>query len=248
MMMFHPERENAIRDQRPLYEGEPNNRGAAIFSRVGVDAANRVRTVVESPRNAGDNAEAILVTLGSLDVPDGQLTTPVEMVAVLDWGVGGASFSAEVDWSQGSVFSLPASFARVSARLERSTGTPVLIEVAASLAYGPARGGFTAPARRTIAVDDLAPTVTSDAFAIPAWARSFVVLGNTTSAPNLRAHVSDADPATWTVLSDFTSRANTASQHAGAVDIPNGARVMKLQNLSASETASSLRVVFTLAF
>lgn len=257
---------------RPLGGARANNRGGSITLNVGDPSFSTGRTfnsIVETPKNAGDDAESIIVTLGRIFVtePDDTILADVnwKATAILTWGVGGASFEAEIDWMQGTTLVLPASYARVSLRItSSSSGQEFNIIFAASLSYGtPTSGRFAAPARLTETVVSEAGNIGvlgvsgggdsgSTLMLIPAFANSFNVQSATDdpAVPNPNIGISFTGfPAAFsgTQVQRYVNNTNLAGQGEQWFPIPNGATLIRLENLSLAEETRATQVIFNLA-
>lgn len=136
---------------RPLAGLRENNRGATVEIRQGAEGQNSVSSIVETPRNNGEDAEDIILTLGfewggtnagSLTPEPGSSESAlIETFCQLTWGIGGASFFAEFDWQKGARIPLNASFVRVGARIENQVDgfnpvPDIYPLLTASLSYG----------------------------------------------------------------------------------------------------------------
>lgn len=135
---------------RPLYQAPLNNRGNSEVFDPNDLALNDVKlvNVIQSPRGGGEDAEALTVTFGrevvnqveANEEPDG---SDIRYTALLEWGIGNTTFNAEIDWEQGKIITLPASFVSVTLKAEVKyvgpDGAPIE-KFAASFAYGSAGG------------------------------------------------------------------------------------------------------------
>lgn len=167
-------RRNAPETWRPLAGAPQQARGnGKIITVGGSNPTNVVDAIVQTPQGQGEDAESICVTLGydtGMVAAASLAELDLDITATLAWGVGGANFSAEVDWMNGTTFVLPANFVRVGARLNINTApTEEKIVLFASLAYGQSTGGrLASPIRKTETVSaSIAPGVESDPIAIP---------------------------------------------------------------------------------
>ena len=256
-----PEAE-AVATMRPLAGARLNNRGNAQLFEIGGNASleeQLITTFVETPKSAGDDGELISVTLGmqyqqevddiysAVAGPPDSLTSYFNPVAVLEWGLGGATFQAEVDWSVGNRFALCASYVRVGLRIPSVslTADPFNVIFSASLGYGqePKKARLTRDTQLDMS-QLIAVAGASDYVAIPPFAESFVLAPRTltTSAAfqPFRIH-----------LSDGTVYEQTLLTNAGRLDqetfpIPNGARTLYVTNIGAAN-AKAPRVIFSLA-
>ncbi len=102
--------------------------------------------------------------------------------AIVEWGVGGASARASVDFINGATIpNLSASWIRVHAVIQKNT--PVTGTSAAYVLYafvGPGPG--TGSAQKTVWVGELASGAESPAFQVPRFARRAYVVGADASA------------------------------------------------------------------
>lgn len=105
--------------------------------------------------------------------------------AVIEWGVGGAASKATVDYANGVVLSVVASYLRVHAVVTQNAddnnidGTSAAYWLSAFVGPGYARDN----ARRTIFVGTPANNAESARFAVPPFARRAWVFGNDTTSP-----------------------------------------------------------------
>ena len=238
-----PRQEPDFRSIRPLSNAAPGNRGnsrlMALTMPPGPSSLNIIlettETIVESPRNGGEDAEMITCTLGISDLPD---LGEYYATAIVEWGIGGASFSARMDWRKGSVFSVPASSLAVRCRIEHrfisnDDGFTKKVLVSAALAYGTTPVAHANPCRYTLLVGSLLSGEQSAWLPIPAFATSFCYVSRAENiAPNqsvifLRANNApdnDGDMARYSVPSGGNG------VHDGFFTIPEGAREISVLN------------------
>lgn len=243
---------------RPLGGAKQNFRGGSRQLTFGgptgtVDVV--VGSLVETPRDAGDDAEMITVTLGveyQNQIDDGFIfTTDWIPIAVLEWGIGPVAFSAEIDWQQGTVVSLPASFVRVGLRVEDISGggpaDELTITYNASLAYGtPISSRFASPVRKTKFVGTIAAAAATTFLKIPEWSNSFniaTVWWPTT--PDLLVRVfnqSGVEIANYV----YAAGTNLGFQSEQTFPLPNGAFALTIRNNAAADVTQT-RLIFNLA-
>lgn len=242
-----------IPTNRPLAGAQQNNRGrtATIINSqttsLDPNFTGSVASVVETPKDAGDDAETILVTLGlewlrpstAVQVQPGQ--NPADgiyaITANLTWGVGGASYSANIDWLNGITFAIGASFLRVGGTFQSRGGvSPPSALLSASLAYGhvPQR---TSPTRLTTWLP--VSQVSAQEIQIPRFASSFA-LGFPFAAggvpPTVQVDVNTglaASAPNFATLASYiySTSTNQANQSENMFSLPNGAETIRLTYL-----------------
>lgn len=249
---------------RPLGGAQQNNRGAARI--ITVDTLNgtpqqEIPSIVETPRDAGQDAEAISVALGlifvdqDIDITSVIDNTVLDITARIQWGVGGAAYSADVDWNQGTTFALPASFVSVGARIGAIPINALFpgvaqFTLAASLAYHySGSSGTASTVRRTISVGDLTPGTTSAVFRVPRWSNSVTLIDSGVNAPALRISFhseAQVTAANSIVRYDVVSRTNLANQNECQFPIPPQARFFVVTNIGFVDMRN-VRAIFNLA-
>ncbi len=258
---------------RPLGGATQNNRGNVRLVTLGTLAGSPIQnipSVVETSKNSGDDAEVLTVQLG-LEIPEqlsdpasNYATTLIDVTAVIEWGVGGAFFSAECDWNQGTSFSVCASFIRVSARVAAvaATGDPDLTMVLrASLAYGNSNSlNVSSPTRKTVNIaDSMVTLATSPLIAIPVWALGFTIVDGGNGP---FANAPQSNPPDYTIrlyetsslvtaipraVYKFTSRTNLGSNVEGQFPIPARCRFFDVTN-NLGVTSRYPKLIFNLGF
>lgn len=229
---------------RPLSGAQQNNRGNVQIVTMGTLSGSPIQniaSVVETSKSNGDDAEAITIQLG-LEIPsqvldpNGLYTAAIPNVtAIIEWGVGGAFFTAEVDWNLGVSFPIVASYVRVSARI--AAQTPILVPdyqfvLKASLGYGAAQSiNQSSSARRTVPVASpvLGAGVTSALIAVPAWAMGFTIVD---SGAVGGAGFPEPDYLITVGVAAYrhVTRTNQGRQVEGQYPIPAGAQFIQVKN------------------
>lgn len=264
---------------RPLGGAQQNNRGNAKIVDLPTTAValttQRIASVVETSKSGGDDAESITVQLG-YDLP-GQFQDPasqyatdvsIEVTCLLEWGVGNAYFSAEVDWAQGTSFSVTASFLRVSAVVSVSAGVvlPTLqMTLRASLGYGNTNSiNTSSPARKTTNLWSVAggsslllPGASSPVIAIPFWALGLTIVDAgiidgsgipNPGQPDYTIVLREKNTATdWSVVFRQIDRTNQANQVEGQFPIPGRTRFIQVTN-NLGVAVNQPKVIFNLGF
>lgn len=124
-----------------------------------------------------DNAQ---VTTGNFPGDGAPISWP-PIEAVIEWGVGGHSSKAVVDFVNGATVGLTASWLRVSAVVTNDpgvSGTRGVYEIAAFVGPGYARGG----AQRTKYMDSVNAGAESARFPVPSFAKRAYVVGRVEGA------------------------------------------------------------------
>lgn len=246
---------------RPLGGAKQNYRGGTaviplVTDGLGSPITTVTPTIVQTPRNGGDDAEGIIVNLGQLVTgPDDAGGFALDIACVLKWGIGGAFFEAELDWIQGTTLLIPASFlsvgAIVTATHQPSPGVSNegKVILAAGLAYGsPNSGRNASPSRKTIIVGStMAAGATSAIQQIPAWANSVTVVSGDL-APNFTITLqSQSNTNIVRTVYQVIGSGNDMNQTEHQFPIPNGARFFTITNNSGF-IARSVKAIFNLAF
>ena len=229
--------EVVIQTLRPLAGRQANNRGNSIV--VGPDR-NQV-TVVESGKDSGPDAESIVVCLGLEIANDSnhdhiRSREAIDVKAVIDWGVGGADYRALLDWEQGMVLTVPASYIRVSAIYNHHFEHAPKVKLDASLAYGFV-GHRGTGGRFTQDLGIVAPKARTGFVQIPKFAASFSLVTQN------KRHPFRPSPASMIVSShngaigvgiqnayQYSSGSNTAVQTEDQFALFNSARFMNVRN------------------
>lgn len=237
---------------RPMSGLDANSRGMTIVlpppvsAGPGLVSESGFRTLVDM-RSRGPDAELINVTLdiqlgSGLDdrtiFPFGTHFPTVQ--AILEWGIGGAQFSAICDWLQGTQLSIPGNTLRVSAQYVNVAGAappPPSFIVSAGLSYGNI-GRMSSPARFTDRVS-LGAGATVDR-KIPKYATSFT-LASATSCTAL------VGPFSNPILYSFSPPLSNAGQRNVENNFPlfNGARSMSVTDTSG--LGGFVAVIYSLA-
>ncbi len=266
---------------RPLAGATQNNRGAGRIVHLDADVGQdilAVPSIAQTPQAIADDAEVISIYL-ALDVPaamqdpaSNATLIPLNITAIIEWGIGGAAFSAECDWTVGTTFAVTANFVKVSARVAALPALgpigDVVQDVVLSVGFGYGNALSTntsSPVRRTLFVGDAAalaviPVVgglialeTSTVMLVPAWAVGFTlvdggqpVAGGGILPPSYLISMGPTmNGFTTTYL--VTSRNNEARQVEGQFPVPIDGRFITVKNLLATPTTGT-KLIFNLAF
>lgn len=207
-----------------------------------------IPALVQTPRDCGDDAEILSVILG-MEIQAPEVSNPIRQgagiiaLARIEWGIGGASFSANVDWQQGTILSVPASSLKVTCEAVCSfdpihpptPASPFKVAFSAALAYGlPGSYGGSSPARLTDnQATGLGAGMASALFEIPQWATSFNLISqNAGGAPpdfTVTMFRAPGDPmGDYRVVSD--SDLGNRNEH--SFPVPNMARFYQVTNNS----------------
>jgi hypothetical protein len=235
---------------RPLAGAQQNNRGNTKI--VELDVVNGfttpvfVASVIETPKANGDDAEVISVQLGLSLPPEmtanpgggGFNDIPINVLALIEWGIGGAINTAIADWNQGTSFSVNASYVRVSAQFQPPVpgglARNVLITLTGTLGYGNAMSlNVSSPLRRTVDVvtpgaNVLAAGATSAFIPVPLWAAGFTLVDSSPTNPDYTITLSDG--VTVSAIFRLLDRSNQSMQVEGQFPLPDGSRYVRVTN------------------
>jgi hypothetical protein len=168
-------------------------------------------------------------------------------VAALEWGVGGSSFAAEVDFINGATVAVVASYLRVRGSFDERSGSGISGTSAAYTLFAQAGPGLARTrAQRTIYAGRIASLAEGSAFSVPKFAhRAYVVGCDETAAPNTAVTV--ATLRFWQ-SSDKTNNVGNfffSGNQPFSCPIPNAAAYASVASGMAAETLFS--VVFELS-
>lgn len=235
-------------DYRPLNGAAQNNRGGTAVVELPATAVAETTqsfSIVESPKNGGDDAENIIVVCGTTVLQElAGADSGFKVEGILTFGIGGASFQAEFDWLQGVSFGVAASFVRVAARVTYlSPEAEGKLAIAAALAYGPSPGGNFSPLRKTVELGSIAPGVVSDPQPIPAFTSGATIITEGNYPPGVRLRFQSGSRV---ASFDMTSRANTSGQSDSQFAVPGWAETFTVENIGVA-TLNNVNAVFSLA-
>ena len=197
------------------------------------------KTIVDARTDSLD-AEMLTVTMG-WQIDGSAAPSLVDMFATVTWGVGGATFTAEIDVVNGYVFCIIANYIRIDIGNNSTPGTK--FQVSASVGYGT----FVhpnSPARRTKELGVILNTA-SAVVDLPPFASSLVLAGINPAA--------GGSPPPGPVQIDFLSAVTPASYNMkewsnlgylnpDTFPIPNGANQALITNKSGVDL--NLGVIF----
>jgi hypothetical protein len=248
---------------RPMQGSQANNRGNSVIISPGTTAP----LIVSTPPNPGEDAEMISVVLG-FGFANGDQDTdvnidPLTMKALLTWGIGNAIFSAECDWTNGAIITLPASFVRVGARFDATGDGVVDVKLDAGLAYGNLGRGrsarFTQQVRTALDSLTIPPGAQLGPFRIPLFATSFNVTSCTDgggavmegpATPILVCQCATTEPPAGGGRNgsaySFSAGNNLGQLNEEAVPVCNGSRYVWVENQSLAN--ANINIVYNLAF
>ncbi len=239
---------------RPMQGAPDNSRGNSVIVSPDTAAAGlvnrgtaRVSTIVQTPRDGGADAEMLTITLGLqwAGLADGQVPDNIwcQIQAVIEWGVGGAAFRANVDWNNGAVLAIPASFVNVGAiysALAFNAATPPDVILSASIAYG--EPSKKTESRLTQIIDEIITTsggaTPSYLVQVPPFARAFnFFTGNMASPTAVNARFECWSSTSGLATNGFklaeynyNNMGNAADQQSACFIIPNGTRSIRIVN------------------
>jgi len=249
--------------QKPLTGAPANSRGQTILVTLDpsvVDGSTAQKlAVVEVPKQCGEDAEVIVVTLGMELPPNLVFSTnnynslDYQVNCLVEWGIGSVSYSAEIDWRKGMTFALTASWLRVTALIPSVPFffglAPIQIRLMASFAYG----NFVSnrPICKTEVLGDAigSDSIVAGGLSInqfpPMWAQSLTIMDGTITPPDYLVQF----------FNDFTNpsifRGRVTTRPTWDTDlwlpIPKDARGYAVTN-NRGVAATSVRVIYNLNF
>jgi hypothetical protein len=225
---------------RPLAGLQANNRGNSQE----VSARESPTTICDTTQHAGPDAETLVVTLGLELLNQSNenglpATMALDVKALINWGIGGANYTALVDWEQGTAFTVCASFIRVSAIYKDTVpGLPDLL-LSASFGYGfTGRKGIGAKFTQDLGI--LAAGATSGFVQIPQFATAFTIvsqdlvaapLGFVSAPASMIVSSHNAGPGVGRQTAfQYVSGSNLADQLDDQYSLFNSARWIEVRN------------------
>jgi hypothetical protein len=238
---------------RPLAGARPNNRGNSILVEIPSlpigTTSQTTSTIVETPRDNGADAEMITVTLGiqqqNADVAVDPVDNIIRVTAIITWGTGGAIFSAEIDWLNGSVFSIPASYISIKARVDTFQGAtpPPNLVLSASLGYGNVSAHRSSKTRLTtpFSLSGAAGVNPSTGFILlPPFVTSFGIVA-TNTPPSLSILLVGAKPPVVPLAAyGYTDNTNGALSIESTFAIPAGTAWINVTNLAVGSSTGAI--------
>jgi hypothetical protein len=222
---------------RPLAGRQANNRGNSAV----IEPNRNLVTIVESGKDSGPDAESIVVALGLEIANDSnhehiRSREAIDIKAVIDFGVGGADYRALVDWQQGMVLTVPASYIRVSALYNHHFEHAPKVKLDASLSYGFV-GHRGTGGRYTQDLGIVAPGARTGFVQIPKFAASFSIVTQNKRHPFRSSQasmiVSSHNGAIGVGIQNayqYSSGSNRAVQTEDQFALFNSARFMNVRN------------------
>ena len=166
--------------------------------------------------------------------------------AIIEWGTGGTSARASVDFVNGLTLNISASFVRVFAAIASSARSSVIGTSAAYVLAAFASPGFASAdqAQRTIYVGDVDETDESEVFSIPRFAKRAYLIGCDDGA----TPVLTVGTLRWWQSPDGTNNVGNlfvTGNQPQAFDVPNAAQYFSV--ISGMSGTHLFAVVFDLA-
>lgn len=186
-------------------------------------------------------------SLGNQDAEGNLNVLPVTLTAVVEWGVGGARHTAELDAVNGCIFTVNGTFVRVSIALDMVTlPTSGGISQSASISYDPRPAGTDRSNTLTFTTVLSAAGVGSsdDDFIVPAWAQRVVlyVQSDAAGTPSSYITVRLLDGPTGTAMATFVQAPDVVQE----IPLPGLCTVVRVQNTDVAN-GRSVVAVFELA-
>jgi hypothetical protein len=177
----------------------------------------------------------------------------VPMIAKVEWGLGGTRHEAYVDFNQGTVINISASWVRVSGAVApdaaaSAPGTSGLYELAAFVGPGWTQRGA---AQRTVFLGTIDTGAESAVFAVPPFARRATVISmdpeavGTASPVLTSAYLRFWQGPTGVAVANNVGNFFQAGNAIPGFDVPNGGAYFSVQNQSGANLKHA--VLFELA-
>lgn len=227
----------------PLGKGNYRNLGRSLPV-----AAGREETILEVKGGEDEYATYLTVTLTGptpnniVDFPDAQ--DPIA-TAIIDWGNAGHQARALVDFVQGTVVSVCASYVRIVARNDEDpnapdAGTQVL---GAFIGYLPRPGHILPPTLTQDGGTAIGAGATGTAVPIPPFASAFHVLARLDTPFTYAVEFLEQDATTLITRTRIVVGLSTQVP----IPIPNGTRFVRVLNFAGSpDNINDVRFVFSL--
>jgi hypothetical protein len=219
--------------------------GSKLFGAQQIDLG-QTETLVDVSSASGE-PQVISAALGFVGVPfnANPIAADGDIFAHLLIGIGGQIFTADVDFINGFQFSLVASYLRIDGVYNAMLGSaspgvsPGKVTMAASIAQGSLAA---VPPQRTLGTDTtlLHAAGASVRLTVPQFAKSLIVTSRPTPPALLMVIVRDAR-----VLPILTF--NVMNNVSPEIQLPNGASVVDILNVSPTIDATQVRAIFKLA-
>lgn len=253
----------ALQTFRPLAGLASNYRGGTVImnpvdDQGNVLVGNLTRNVIQLPTNAGQDAEVLSLVLGLETSPDPSVVTDAsyKVTAALQFGIGGASFSALMDWDNGKIITVPASFLSIDgiyavpAPVAPDFANPPQITLSAAVGYGAisrSRGGGAKFTVNIPSIDSAGESNLGVPSKIPNFATGLSIQASTAN-PNLQIWWLKSGLQPLTAISQviYDDPSNLSDQSEGTFAIPNGAHYFIIFNNGIQ--ATTVQAIFSLSF
>lgn len=232
---------------RPLQGLQPNQRGNGIVLNTLLPPfvlnPSQPQVVAEA-RAKGDDAETINITLGlgfAGGPPSLVFDFSSDVKALVEWGVGGATFSMTCDWLLGTTFPVTANFVRVSAICPSNLGFgagALPFQLGVTFGYGAGR----CDPQLSQVLATLAAGAVSTFIPIPNFAKEFAIA--TTAAAGVPLEIRQTNIGTTFARHNYTTIGNDGFQNTRSFPVVAGARNLVVTNNSA--VATTVRGIFRL--
>lgn len=232
---------------RPLQGLRPNQRGNSIvYKKEDFGSIQNIFRV--DPK--GEDAEDLAVVAGITPVglaSNDDSVTEARFKLLVEWGIGGSNFTAELDLNRGTCFNVTANYLSV-ATFREPPSSPLVVfgdaAIYAGVGYSGSRHGVD-PSTFT----DFLGTITTlggAGSAIPPFAKSFTIVTKPAfgATPNLGVGVSSSSISDNFLYNNIT---NAANQVEFQFPLFNGARFVNLFNFDAVHAIDNVQVIYSLA-
>lgn len=245
----------------PLAGLRSNQRGNQVLvDSTQIGQNNTTRNTIVEARSPGDDADLITIATGyqltrSISVAGSPLFDTA-VVGTVQWGIGGAEFSADFDWLNGTIIAIPANYIRVIATVpDNSALVPAPGDIFPSFLLSAALGYGTVPphanrARLTVGFQTATTQVANAASAtivIPDFAVGFTIMTSTGTGPiSIVQSDTTSGGALYRYVNTWLSGSNSLGQDTQTFAVGQGADIVTITNQSGQ--AQKVYAVFDLAF
>lgn len=217
--------------------------------------AHQLSVILCPPQTFAPSAEIVaLIASGDVqrasgEATNGELGTGTVAIfpnptAIIEWGTGGVSSTAEVDFVNGANINLCAAFVRISATLRRPSTVTDIYVLSAFIGPGYPK---TIGAQKTIICGTLAQNVSSIIFPVPSFSKKIFLtaIDNVDESQLFTGRIKFYDGAG--ITKHALSQLEFTPASGDSVAIPAGAAYFQVTNTSVGAHAMNVNAIFDLS-